>query len=538
MQSTRRLMATRISLVLFILLLACCAQIVAPTGGAQDTIPPKVEKEYPSNKKTSFTGNKITIKFDEYIQLKDAEEQIVISPPLAEKPLFTVLGKSLNIQLMGVLSPGITYTINFGNSITDNHEGNILSNYSYIFSTGSFIDTLSISGSLKQAFNLKTEKGLSVCLYPIDSFIDSTIYKQKPYYFTKTNESGFYTLPNLPNQTYKLVAFKDENKNLKYDKGEWIGFKEEPINTSDSNTVKTLYFFNPNLYGINKLVDTFSREQGRFTFVVFKPTGVTVKPIIPVNYHTWYKKGKDNIDTLTLFSSAWKTDSVLFSYHTPILDSVIVVKPRKSSKAGKFEITLNKDIELNDSFIINLNHPLEQFFTDTAKLKVKEDSILINPTIILAPNKESIKLFYPLKEKQKYSLILADSAIKDIYGNYSKSEKYSFGTKTIKDYSSLVLSVIHPNDSNQYILQLIDENETKVIKEFIITKTTDINLEYVLPAKYRVKFIQDTNTNGIWDNGDYMAHKQPEKVFYYPDVLTLRAYWDLEQTIDMGKIVD
>jgi hypothetical protein len=77
-----------------------------------------------------------------------------------------------------------------------------------------------------------------------------------------------------------------------------------------------------------------------------------------------------------------------------------------------------------------------------------------------------------------------------------------------------------------------------VIKEFIITKTTDINLEYVLPAKYRVKFIQDTNTNGIWDNGDYMAHKQPEKVFYYPDVLTLRAYWDLEQTIDIGKIVD
>lgn len=521
-----------------IILLASCAQIVAPTGGAKDTTPPIVEKEVPSNKTTNFDSDKITIKFDEYIQVKDAEEQIVISPPMSEKPIFTVSGKSLIVQLMGKLKPGVTYTINFGNSIADNHESNVLGNYSYVFSTGPVIDTLSITGSIKQAFDLKTEKGLSVCLYPIDSFTDSTIFKQRPQYFTKTNEAGFFTLPNLPNATFKMIVFKDDNKNLKYDASELIAFYDQSVKTADTLGLTPFFYFTPNTYSINRLIDTFSREPGRFTFVVYKPNGVIIKPSVTVPFQTFFKKGKDNIDTITLFSASWKTDSVLFNYHTPQYDSVVLVKPRKISKVGKLELVLKKDIELNDSFLITLNHPFDIFYTDTSRFTLKEDSILLKPVVISSQNKEHIKLYYPLKEKTRYSLTLNDSAIKDIYGNFSKADKLLFTSKGIKDYSTLALSVIHPNDKHQYILQLIDEGETKVIKEYTITQNTTINLDYILPAKYRVKLIRDINSNGIWDNGDYMAHKQPERVFYYPEVLTLRAYWDLEQSIDMGKIVD
>jgi hypothetical protein len=538
MHSFNRLSYFPAALFVCSLLLTSCAQIVAPTGGAKDILPPKVEKEIPANQKTYFTGDKITIKFDEYIQLKDADEQIVISPPMEEKPIFTVSGKALIIQLMGKVKPGITYTINFGNSLIDNHESNTLTNYSYVFSTGAAIDTLHISGILKQSFDLKTEKGLSVCLYPVDSFSDSTIYKQRPHYFTKTNEAGLYTLPNLPNQRFMLVAFKDENKNLKYDQAEWIAFHDQSITTLDTAAAKTLYYFKPNPYAINRLIDTFSREPGRFIFVVYKPTNVSIKPILPTSYQTWYKKGKDHLDTFTLFANTWKTDSVYFRYHTPNLDSTLLVKPRKSAKIGKFDVSLKRDIELNDTFTITLNHPFESFSSDTSKLKLKQDTLVVKPIISASENREHIKLFYPVKEKTTYTLILKDSAIKDIYGNYSKADKLVVTSKGLKDYSTLALSVLYPQDGFQYILQLIDETETKVFKEIIINQTTQINLDYVLPAKYRLKFIRDTNTNGIWDNGDYMSHKQPERVFYYPETLTLRAYWDLEQTIDMGKIVD
>ena len=529
---------TRILYCVGILCLSSCAQIVAPTGGPKEMIPPKVEKEYPASKTISFSESKITIRFDEYVQLKDPDAQIVVSPPLTVKPIFTVSAKSITIQLLDKLKPNTTYTINFGNSIADNHESTVLNNYSYVFSTGPTIDTLSIKGALKQAFDLKTEKGLSVCLYPVDSFTDSTIFNQKPYYFTKTDETGFFTLSNLPKSDYKLVAFKDENKNLKYDKTELIAFYGANVSTLDTTGLKRFYYFKPESYSINRLLDTFSKEPGKFTFVVYKPTNLSIKPTIPVSYQTWYKKGKDHIDTLTLFYEGWKTDSVIFAFHTPIYDSIITIKPRKNNKLGKFDISLKKDMELNDTFAILLNHPFEILNTDTSKLKLKEDSIWVKPTVIYASTKQSIQLYYPLKEKVKYSLTLNDSAVKDIYGLYSKADKLSFTAKSLKDYSTLALSVIHPKDGYQYILQLIDENETKVVKEFIITQSTDIYLEYLLPAKYRIKFIRDINTNGIWDNGDYMAHKQPERVFYYPEILTLRAYWDLEQTIDMGKLVD
>jgi hypothetical protein len=93
----------------------------------------------------------------------------------------------------------------------------------------------------------------------------------------------------------------------------------------------------------------------------------------------------------------------------------------------------------------------------------------------------------------KYSIALADSALQDIYGNYSKADKFSFTSKGAKDYSTLSLTVIHPKDGYQYILQLIDENETRVVQSFTITQTTTLNLDYVLPAKYLVKLIRDAN---------------------------------------------
>jgi uncharacterized protein (DUF2141 family) len=515
-----------------------CAQIVAPTGGARDVTPPMVEKEYPANQSTSFIEEKISIKFDEYIQIKNADDQVVISPPMEIKPLFEVFGKTLEITLRSPLKPQTTYTLNFGNSIVDNHEGNILSGYTYVFSTGTSIDSFQIKGSIRYAFDLKPEKGMSVCLYSTDSFIDSTIYLNKPLYFSKTNDNGQFVLNNLPAQSFKLVAFKDDNKNLKYDKNEPIAFSNELVNSTDSLPIQTLYSFSPNLYQTNRLIDTFSNQIGKYTFVIYKPTDIAITPLEDNDYVTWYKKGKESLDTFTLISPFWKQgDSVSFIIKTDT-EQIVQIKPRKSSKQGKLALTLPKEIDLKDSITISFNQPYETVKIDTNGIILKEDTLLVPFEVFYSAKKDMLKLYYPLKDKTKYSLEIKDSAVTDLYGGYNKREKTQFTTKGIKDYSNLNLLILPKKDSYLYLVQLIDEGDTRVFKQFIVNQKLTIPLTYVIPGKYRIKIIRDNNGNHKWDNGDYKNSIQPERVFYYSETLNLRAYWDLEQTIDLNLIVD
>jgi uncharacterized protein (DUF2141 family) len=525
-------------LLFLILLIASCAQIVSPSGGPKDTTPPVVEKESPLNKNTSFASKTITLKFDEFVQLKDPDDQVVISPPMPEKPVLEISGKNIIVIIRSELKPNTTYTINFGNSICDNHENNILSNYHYVFATGNQLDTLSIDGTIHNGFRATVEKGLLVCLYAVDSFTDSTIMNQKPLYFSKTNEAGNFTIENLPPKFYRLVAFKDENKNLKYDQNEIIAFSDTIIDSRDSVRLK-LNSFKPNLYPINKLLDTISKDLGQFQFAVYKPTKLSIKPKDSASlYYSWFKEGKEGIDTFTLYNQQWLNDSVYFTYQTQYTDTTFYVKPRRTAKPVKFEAKIRKTLELNDSFEIIFNLPVQTLHLDTPFFALKEDTVIVKPEVFLAADKHSIRFYHPLKESTKYTLEFKDSAFKSIYGDYNKKDRIPFTTKSLKDYSSLILDFIHPKDGNQYIIQLITEDEKTVFKTFIITQDQSISLDYLVPAKYKVKIIRDANRNGIWDNGDFRLKIQPERVFYYTEVLTLRAFWDLQQTIDLNNIVD
>ncbi|MCX6284391.1 MAG: Ig-like domain-containing protein [Bacteroidetes bacterium] len=224
-----------------------CANPVAPEGGPKDTQPPKALKFTPPNHTTNYTDHSIKIDFNEFIALKNQAAEVTVSPPLKTIPDLRIRGKSLVIKLDDTLSANTTYSIDFGKAISDITENNALLGFSYVFSTGPYIDSLSLQGKVFNSFDLSPQKDLFALLYLniYDTIaFDSLPLKVKPYYVTKTNEKGEYMFHNLKASEMKLTALADLNGNLIFDQAsEKVAFNDSlvkpyyiPIPRRDSST--------------------------------------------------------------------------------------------------------------------------------------------------------------------------------------------------------------------------------------------------------------------------------------------------------------
>jgi hypothetical protein len=184
-----------------------CAQIGAPTGGLKDTLPPVLTSANPANKATQFTGNKIVLNFDEYIDVQETQSNVLVSPFPKTNPVISSKLKKLTIQLKDTLLENTTYVINFGSSIKDINEGNPLKNFVYVFSTGATIDSLTMAGKVTLAETGKTDSTINVMLYK--NAPDSAIRKRRPDYITKISGTGQFEFTNLSAGEYRVYALKD-----------------------------------------------------------------------------------------------------------------------------------------------------------------------------------------------------------------------------------------------------------------------------------------------------------------------------------------
>ncbi len=217
-------MKYRIYKILLLLVLSLfitnCAKRGRPTGGLLDSIAPILVSANPDNNTINFKAKKIKISFDEYIKLKDVSKQLVISPPQKYDPIITPLGtasKFISIKILDTLDANTTYVFNFGNSVVDNNEENELGNFKYVFSTGSYIDSLNIIGEVTNPMMKNPLKNVNVMLYEYnESYTDSIIYKEKPRYIANTLDSTLFELTNLRAGKYLLIALKDANNNKIY----------------------------------------------------------------------------------------------------------------------------------------------------------------------------------------------------------------------------------------------------------------------------------------------------------------------------------
>lgn len=219
-----------------------CAQIGAPTGGAKDTLAPVLVRSNPEVKSLNIDGNKITLTFDEYVEVADAQNNVLVSPLPKSNPSINYNLKTVTVRLRDTLLPNTTYSINFGNAIKDVNEGNIFQNFTYVFSTGNTIDSATLEGKLVLAETGLVDSSITVGLYR--NADDSSVQKRRPDYMTRIKGDGIFRFSNLPEGEFMIYALKDGDGNKFYSsKAEAFAFHDNIIKVSGVDTSKQLTLY-------------------------------------------------------------------------------------------------------------------------------------------------------------------------------------------------------------------------------------------------------------------------------------------------------
>lgn len=519
-----------------VLLCYSCAVKVAPEGGKRDTTPPKIVKSVPENFTGNFRSRKAEIEFDEYFTLKDLPAQLVVSPIISPEPLIEIKNKSLHIRLGDSLSDNTTYTINFGNSISDVNENNVLEDFRYVFSTGTYLDSMSLYGTVLNALTHSPEKSILVMLYKNNS--DSVPMKSKPYYFAKTDVSGKFHISNMALGNYKVFALNDVNANYLYDlPNESIAYSEQPVPVDSSKRDISLFLFRE-VPPKQQLLKAYSEHFGKVTIAYKKPLedfsiSGSGNQKIPFLDYTQYSLMRD---TVTFWISQPLSDTMKWILNAGILsDTVFIPMNAKKDSIAKRGKRLFKLYVSNNSSGLNLGDDLEYYFSnpvqvlDTSKIIFEADSMALNDFRIVFTDSFHLKsrVEFTLKEKTFYRIKFLPGAVKDIFGLTNDTLVSEFKTKEAKDYGTLSLRMSFPETSAQYIIHLTDEKDN-LIRQDILYASAQLFYRFLPPGKYKLKVIFDNNRNERWDTGNYLLKIQPEKILFNPETITVRENFDIE----------
>jgi len=529
-----------IFLLLTVSALVQCARRGAPSGGDKDITPPKLVKAEPKNMSINFDSKRIRLYFDEYVKLKDIEKQLIVSPPLKYTPLISPQGSAnryVEVIIKDTLKANTTYTLNFGQSIIDNNEGNPLSYFTYVFSTGDYIDSLTVSGVVKDAFNKNADTFISIMLYEIDSvYTDSTIYRQPPNYITNTLDSTpIFHLKNLKEGKYAMFGVKDEAKNNIFNqKVDKIAFIKDTINLpTDSVYLLTMFkelpdysISVPNFAAKNKIIFGY---QGNA-----KDISIRALSNIPDTVKTKITKEREK-DTLNFWFTPFAADSLVFTVANE-KESLIDTFTVKTKKVGLDTLVVQPNqrgsLEFGTPFFIGANTPISSI--DSSKISLsRKDSTQVKFMTALDTVGNKIDFDFEVEPNENYDLELLPGAVVDFFETENDTISIKLSTKSYADFGNLRLTL---DGAVNYplIVQLTDEKGATV-KELFANEEKVFEFTNIKPAKYLIRVIFDSNGNQKWDTGNYLQRIQPEKVTYYPNVLEVRANWELEQTFTLSN---
>ncbi|MDF2553645.1 MAG: hypothetical protein K0R77_2920 [Chryseobacterium sp.] len=534
----------RILLLLIVsFLVHSCARVGSPIGGPKDTLAPKFLSSNIDTTRVNVRRDikELRIDFDEYITLKDINKNLNISPPIENITRIlpsNIANKYLIIQWSDTLQANTTYNFNFGNSIADNSESNILRYFNFAFSTGEKLDDLYISGEVKDAFAItkqnSSENKMVVGLYQLKDTIN---YKKKPYYITKVDDDGYYELNYLAPGKYKIIAYDDENGNSIYDPGkEKIGFRKDTvtIEKSISGLNLKLYpskkaFKKPELKEVpGGILMTFEGNPTDAKVISrneklqdFKVTHIPKSDSVRI----WFDAAKSNVgQTVTEnlkfgYEADGKKDSTSVFYKYNAKNTMTV-----ENNIGGSLLPPKTDFKLISNYVVDKINP--------EKWTLKTDSVSQNFTAkISASNPYEILVQSDFVAGKKYQLTIPKTTVSSFYEKNAESKRFDFEADKVENYGSLNFTLTNA-PKTKFWIQLLDSSEKAVYQKY--TSGTQANFDIVKPGDYIVRILVDNNENKHWDEADFVNDIFAEDSYVYYKMVVARPLWETKEDWDLN----
>ena len=574
---------------------ASCASIGRPQGGARDVTPPAYVRSNPPHGTLNFKGERIEAFFDENIQLDDAFNKVIVSPTQKITPVVRSFGRRVTVELRDTLKPNTTYTIDFADAIQDLNEGNVLDGFALDFSTGDSIDTLRLSGIVLEARTLEPAQAMTVGIYrePADTAITTLPFER----IARTNQLGQFTVRNLKAGNYAVYAINDLNRDNKWDRSEDIAFlghlatpSVEAITVTD--TIRTaagtdslatrpgtayypndllLTWFNEG-YKSQYLKDYKRPERRKITLemgapadslpeiaVVKGPQGRSFSEMAVLQHNatndtlTYWLHDPEliaadslmlsvrHLNTDTLDRIVWKTDTLRFFWRD---------KDKKKKKKDEEADTVPKPIELlpltmtspSDFDVyqplrLGTSTPIARADTGAFHLEMLVDTIwtAVPHSPVRADTLNPLTglvIDFDTGPGQKYRIRVDSLGVENIYGLHNKDFSQEFKVRALEEYSNLVLNITP--DSLPMMVELLSEADNPV--RVVSAEKGKAIFRYVNPGTYYARLWIDADSNGIWTTGCVIDSLQPEEVYYYPRKIDLKANWDVENSWDIYEL--
>lgn len=515
-----------------ILLMAACAQVREPQGGPKDTEPPRLIGAEPADGSIRFTGKRIILHFDERVKLDRVRERLLVSPPLPKAPDVTVSGGSaVVITLNAPLAENTTYTFNFGEAVKDLSEGNAAAGLSFVVSTGDYVDSLSVTGKVLDAFSGLPAAEVLVLLH--DAGDTGSVRTAPPAYFTRTSADGSFKLAHLRSGPMHLNALRDRNANYRFDlPNEEIAFLDSVIDPKDT-TEQELFLFLPVsasqfVTGANVLDDrgwrmVMARRAGELALSSIDRQGGEL---------AWWPEYSSERDTVVF----WPSDTTLLDGQRFILSedgAALDTLTYRAVGTMPFNLTVTAGRDpVTGAVWLRTTRPVAK--VDTAHLKLRVDTVPTPFVAILDSNRRrTIGVDLQLPDGKSASLVLYPKAIKGVMGGTNDTTRLSLGARDPRSLGKLKVELAVDSGitlPGPLVLQLSMPQGRAAREVRLDSLPAGVHWADLLPGNYGLKLIQDRNGDGRWTTGSYTARQQPERVFLDPDPVVIRAGWAVERS--------
>jgi len=449
-----------------------CANPIAPAGGPRDSLPPVLVAVTPKDSSENFNAKRITFSFNEFVELANVHDNLIVSPVPKMEPVTESKLRTVTVRIKDTLEANTTYSYNFGDAIKDINEGNVLKNFTYVFSTGDHIDSLELTGRVQLAETGLPDSTLIVMLHRNGD--DSALIKEKPRYIAKLDSLGRFHFRHLPTGLFYVYALKDEGGQKKYlSKRQLFGFADRPVTIGASNQPVTLYAY---------------LEKDTSKPIASAPSKVTAA-----------KPDKDKE----------KDKRLKFS---------INLENGQQDLLGKLDLTFPDPLKNFDSSKVQFT---DQAFTPLANYRLTEDS-----------THKRITLTYKWPENTAFNLIVDRDFAEDSSGRkIPRTDTLRFKTMKESDYGNVSIRFNNLDLSKKPVLQILQSGSLKDSAKLV---SRDFRIRLFRPGEYELRILYDANDNGTWDAGEFFGkHRQPEMVQAIKRKLAVKANWDNDNTIDL-----